>query len=53
LRAENARLKAELKRVVEEREILNKTAEYFAKAFGFGRNERFAWLPRRGNFLLH
>lgn len=42
LRAENARLKAEFKRVVEERDILNKTAEYFAKAFGFGRNERFA-----------
>lgn len=34
LRAENARLKAELKRVEEERDILKKTAAYFAKASG-------------------
>jgi transposase len=34
LRAENARLKAELKRVEEEREILKKAAAYFAKASG-------------------
>ena len=32
LRAENARLKAELKRVEEERDILKKAAAYFAKA---------------------
>ena len=34
LRAENARLKAELKRVEEERDILKKAAAYFAKASG-------------------
>ncbi len=34
LRAENARLKAELKRVAEERDILKKAAAYFAKASG-------------------
>ena len=33
-RAENARLKAELKRVEEERDILKKAAAYFAKASG-------------------
>ncbi len=32
LRAENARLKAELKRTQEERDILKKAAAYFAKA---------------------
>ena len=32
--AENARLKAELKRVEEERDILKKAAAYFAKASG-------------------
>ena len=34
LRAENARLKSELKRVEEERDILKKAAAYFAKASG-------------------
>jgi transposase len=34
LRTENARLKAELKRVEEERDILKKAAAYFAKASG-------------------
>jgi transposase len=34
LRTENARLKAELKRVEEERDILKKATAYFAKAFG-------------------
>ena len=34
LEAENARLKAELKRVEEERDILKKAATYFAKASG-------------------
>jgi len=34
LRAENARLKAELKRVEEERDIPKKAAAYFAKASG-------------------
>jgi len=34
LRAENARLKAELRRVEEERDILKKAAAYFAKASG-------------------
>ena len=34
LEAENARLKAELKRVEEERDILKKAARYFAKASG-------------------
>jgi transposase len=34
LRAENARLKAEQKRVEEERDILKKAAAYFAKASG-------------------
>jgi transposase len=34
LSAENARLKAELKRVEEERDILKKAAAYFAKASG-------------------
>jgi transposase len=34
LRAPNARLKAELKRVEEERDILKKAAAYFAKASG-------------------
>jgi len=34
LRAENARLKSELKRVAEERDILKKAAAYFAKASG-------------------
>ena len=34
LRAENARLKAELKRVEEERDIQKKAAAYFAKASG-------------------
>ena len=34
LRAENARMKAELKRVEEERDILKKAAAYFAKASG-------------------
>ena len=34
LEAENARLKAELKRVEEERDILKKAAKYFARASG-------------------
>lgn len=34
MRRENARLKAELKRVEEERDILKKAAAYFAKASG-------------------
>lgn len=34
LEAENARLKAELKRVEEERDILKKAAAYFAKGSG-------------------
>jgi transposase len=34
LRGENARLKAELRRVEEERDILKKAAAYFAKASG-------------------
>jgi transposase len=34
LEAENARLKSELKRVEEERDILKKAARYFAKASG-------------------
>jgi transposase len=34
LRAENARLRSELKRVEEERDILKKAAAYFAKASG-------------------
>jgi transposase len=34
LEAENARLKAELKRVEEERDILKKATMYFAKASG-------------------
>ena len=34
LRTENARLKSELKRVEEERDILKKAAAYFAKASG-------------------
>jgi transposase len=34
LRAENARMKAELRRVEEERDILKKAAAYFAKASG-------------------
>ena len=34
VRRENARLKAELKRVEEERDILKKAAAYFAKASG-------------------
>ncbi len=34
LRAENAHLKAELKRTTEERDILKKAATYFAKASG-------------------
>ena len=34
LRAENARLKTELKRVEEERDILKKAAAYFAEASG-------------------
>lgn len=34
LEVENARLKAELKRVEEERDILKKAATYFAKASG-------------------
>ena len=34
LRAENARLKAELKRVEEERDLLKKAATYFAKPSG-------------------
>jgi transposase len=34
LLAENAKLKAELKRVQEERDILKKAAAYFAKASG-------------------
>jgi len=34
LRAENARLKSELKRAEEERDILKKAAAYFAKASG-------------------
>ena len=34
LRAENARLKAELKRAEEERDILKKAAAYFAKGSG-------------------
>jgi len=34
LETENARLKAELKRVEEERDILKKAAKYFAKASG-------------------
>ena len=34
LESENARLKAELKRVEEERDILKKAATYFAKASG-------------------
>lgn len=34
IRRENARLKAELKRVEEERDILKKAAAYFAKASG-------------------
>ncbi len=34
LRSENARLKAELRRVEEERDILKKAAAYFAKVSG-------------------
>ncbi len=34
LRAENARLKAELKRTTEERDLLKKAATYFAKVSG-------------------
>lgn len=34
LRAENVRLKAELKRALEERDILKKAAAYFAKVSG-------------------
>lgn len=34
LRAENVRLKAELKRTTEERDILKKAATYFAKVSG-------------------
>jgi len=34
LQAENARLRAELKRIEEERDILKKAAAYFAKASG-------------------
>lgn len=34
LRQENARLKSELKRIAEERDILKKAAAYFAKASG-------------------
>ncbi len=34
LRKENARLKSELKRIAEERDILKKAAAYFAKASG-------------------
>ena len=34
LRKENARLKSELKRTTEERDILKKAAAYFAKASG-------------------
>ncbi len=34
LRAENTRLKAELKRTIEERDILKKAAVYFAKVSG-------------------
>lgn len=34
LRAENARLRSELKRVEEERDILKKAAAYFAKTSG-------------------
>ena len=34
MRRENARLKAELRRVEEERDILKKAAAYFAKASG-------------------
>jgi transposase len=34
LRSENLRLKAELRRVTEERDILKKAAAYFAKASG-------------------
>jgi transposase len=34
LRAENVRLKSELKREEEERDILKKAAAYFAKASG-------------------
>jgi len=34
IHAENARLRAQLKRVTEERDILKKAAAYFAKASG-------------------